>query len=314
MISDRKKFDGDDIALATGILRSIEKKEFVFTLVFMNSFLNLIAPADKILQSRDVGFREAVPVIETVKSEILKLRSTESFLNFWTSATDRMQNESVQSIETSRPRRNVNRPTSLNDFIITDRIGEKNCDFEIEIRSSYFKVIDLFLSELKKRFEDNAEILEAISRIEEFDLSLLTPLKDLGIKLPTNEEMTVAKNYIAMRRKKHEDELSAKDDSEKKAFKNRFRVLKELYQMKDAFPDVYNLFATVDTFACSTSTPECSFSALERLGRKGRMSMTTDRLRSLTFLAFESKRLDSIDIDEVLKVFNRNPKRRIQLY
>ncbi len=57
-----------------------------------------------------------------------------------------------------------------------------------------------------------------------------------------------------------------------------------------------------------------SFSALERLGRKTRMSMTTDRLRNLTFLAFESKRLDSMDIDEVLKMFNANPKRRIQLY
>lgn len=311
IIANRKTFDGDDIALATGILRSIEKKEFVFTLVFMNSFLNTIAPADKVLQSRDVGFREAFPVMGNVKSEILKLRSTESFMKFWTNAGDLTQKESV---EISRPRRNVSRPTALNDFIITDRIGEKNSDCQVEIESSYFKVIDLFLSEFEKKFEDNTEILEAISRVEEFDLNLLTPLKDIGIEMPTKEEMKVAKNYIAIKRKEHEDKLRATGDSEKEEFKNRFRVLKELYQVKDAFPHVYNLFATIDTFACSTSTPECSFSALERLGRKSRMSMTTDRLRYLTFLAFESKRLISIDVNEVLKVFKENPKRRIQLY
>ncbi|KAJ6648275.1 Zinc finger MYM-type protein 1 [Pseudolycoriella hygida] len=58
-------FDADDIALSTGILSAMKKPEFVFMLEFMKTFLNTISPADKILQSRDVGFREAVPVIES---------------------------------------------------------------------------------------------------------------------------------------------------------------------------------------------------------------------------------------------------------
>ncbi|KAJ6642632.1 hypothetical protein Bhyg_07585 [Pseudolycoriella hygida] len=60
-------FDADDIALSTGILSAMKKPEFVFMLEFMKTFLNTISPADKISQSRDVGFREAVPRIISKK-------------------------------------------------------------------------------------------------------------------------------------------------------------------------------------------------------------------------------------------------------
>lgn len=226
MIGNTKKFDGDDIALASGILQSIQKKEFVFTLTFMNSFLNLIAPADKILQSRDISFREAVPVIQSVKSEISKLRSQESFQNFWKNADDLMEQESQDIPSSSRPRRNVGRPQSLSDFIITDRIGERNPDSKIEISSSYFMVIDVFLSEMKKRFEENSAILEALSQADEFDRKLIQPLVELGIKLPSDQEMAVAKNYIEQRRKKFDEEMSAKGESDKKYLKVVFAFWK----------------------------------------------------------------------------------------
>ncbi|KAJ6639798.1 Zinc finger MYM-type protein 1 [Pseudolycoriella hygida] len=76
-------FDADDIAPSTGILSAMKKPEFVFMPEFMKTFLNTISPADKILQSRDVGFREAVPVIESVMTEIQKLRSLSSFEKMW---------------------------------------------------------------------------------------------------------------------------------------------------------------------------------------------------------------------------------------
>lgn len=167
---------------------------------------------------------------------------------------------------------------------------------------------------MRARFDENTDILETISTLDQFDCNLLKPLAAIGIELPTDEEMKVAKSYIAVKKKKYDEEISKKKDAEQEKFKNRFRILEELYVMKDAFPEVYRLWATVETFGCSNATPECSFSALERLGKKSRMSMTTDRLRELTFLAFESKRLKYVDINQILKMFNNNPKRRIQLF
>lgn len=312
-----KRFDGDDIATAAGILCAIQKKEFVFMLAFMNKFLNLIAPADKILQSTEIGFREALPVIHSVKKHISELRLSESFNLIW-KESDEIQEMSAtlesENASERTSRREITRPSWLTGFILTDRTGERNRDNKIEISSAYYFVIDVFLSEIAKRFENNSEILTAMSCAEEFDIKLLKPLEDIGLTLPSHEEMVVAKTFIATRKKIHKEEMSKLCEQKRVAFKNRFSLLKELYKMKDAFPEVYKFMATLDTFGCSTATCESSFSALERLNRKTRMSMKNARLRHLSFLAFEKKRLQNISIDDILYTFSVDQKRKVQLY
>lgn len=59
-----RQFNADVIVMA------ILKKDFLFMLAFMKEFLNLISPADKILQSRNVGLREAT---NDVSSKIQKI-------------------------------------------------------------------------------------------------------------------------------------------------------------------------------------------------------------------------------------------------
>lgn len=127
--------------------------------------------------------------------------------------------------------------------------------------------------------------------------------------------MVVAKAFIEKRREEHDEKQKELEKSgEKRLFKERFNILPELFKMKIAFPDVYKMFAAVDTFGSSTSVCECSFSALDRIGTPKRISMKNDRLRNLTFLAFEKKRLSNLPIDEVMKEFNKNPNRKLQLY
>ena len=106
--------------------------------------------------------------------------------------------------------RNVGTPASLSSFINTNRIGERNSNFKIEIMSTYCNVIDVFLSETERKFEDNSEILEAISNMDKFDTKSLKVLTTLGKRIPSDEEMSVANNYIALRRKKHDEELCEK--------------------------------------------------------------------------------------------------------
>lgn len=66
------KFEGDDVAEASGILSTITKPEFVFSLIYMEKLLSYIEPVDKILQSREVGYGEARPIIESTLEEIKK--------------------------------------------------------------------------------------------------------------------------------------------------------------------------------------------------------------------------------------------------
>lgn len=164
---------------------------------------------------------------------------------------------------------------------------------------------------MKRRFFENSDILLAIAAADEFDREKLKPLTKIGLNLPPIEELQVAKSFID--RKKTEHELKMKQQGHE-TFKERFLVLQELYTLREAFPNVYKMMAMVDTFGSSTSICECSFSALERVGSKKRVNMTNKRLRNLTYLAFESKRLKEVSIDNILMEFNDSHNRRIQLY
>lgn len=93
-----------------------------------------------------------------------------------------------------------------------------------------------------------------------------------------------------------------------------FNILSTLFDYREMLPRVYNLYAAVETFACSTAICEASFSALARINISSRLSMTNKRMRNLSFLAFEHKRLKKIAIDRVLKKFNDKRDRRVQLF
>lgn len=302
------KFDADDVAMATGIQRAIQKPEFVFLLVFMKTFLNLVAPADKILQSREISFRESMPIIQSVVQKVEELRKSAEYEKILLQSKVLLKHANIEGDAT--PKRNITRSSRLQNSIITDFIGERNSDSSVELRSTYHSVIDIFLSEMERRFETNKEILLAVSDAGEFCHEKLKPLEKIGIKLPSVEELKVAKTYIDRQEKKYEEEHKG----EKKTFKNRFKLLQEIYTMKKAFPDVYALMAAVETFGSGTAVCECAFSALDRIGTPKRIYMKNDRLRNLTYLAFEKKRLKDVSVTKVLQKFNENPLRRIQLY
>ena len=113
-------------------------------LAFLNTFLNTISPVDKILQSRDVGYREAIPVIESAIHEIQKMSTSSSFEEMWNECQEKFDMPAKPILEKRKPK-------TLDSYIVTDRIGERNANFKIEIQSTYFRVIDDFLSEMKKR-------------------------------------------------------------------------------------------------------------------------------------------------------------------
>lgn len=91
-------------------------------------------------------------------------------------------------------------------------------------------------------------------------------------------------------------------------------VLTELYKVRSGMEKVYNLFAAVETFPSGTAVCESSFSTLTRIMRPQRISMLTQRLNNLSFLAFEQKRLKSLNLDTVLIKFDALKDRKVQLF
>jgi hypothetical protein len=72
-------YSGDTIAEAIGLLTVMKNIRFRFSACLMKTVLGIIAPVDRILQTRESNLHQAVTLINVVKEEISALRSDEKF-------------------------------------------------------------------------------------------------------------------------------------------------------------------------------------------------------------------------------------------
>lgn len=300
--------DADDIALASGLESAITEKKFLFMLQFLNELLSLIEPANKILQSRDVGFPQAKPIIEAVYESILALRTNDSFHRFMQLTEKLMINFENEEL-VAKPQRIRQRSSRLTGSIVMETLGERNIEMEAQteveketmlVKSQYFEVIDRVSSEMICRFQENSNILTAITEInnierDDFDHDALEPLIEINLTLPSVAELTVVKQFLS----KNEN-------------KQGYSVLQNLFPVREAVKDTYHILEAAEVFGSSTAIAECSFSALSRIDTVRRMAMTDRRLCNLTFLAFEKNKLKNLDQNSIIQKFTQK-NRRIQL-
>lgn len=207
--------------------------EIHILLHFLYELLNVLEPANKVLQRRDIGFRLAMPVIEAVSSSVQSLRTDESFDRFLKSTQDVMgQFENLR-----RPQRIRERSSRLSHSIVMETLGEDIGDNEL--KPIYFEVIDNVVNEINKRFHENSD------SPSDLDLNALKPLETLGLKLPSELEFDVIRKYLEKEREKQ--------DNNDKSYMNI------LYPVKSAFPASFSLFEACETFGGSTSFNECAF-------------------------------------------------------
>lgn len=304
-------FDADDIALAAGILNAMMEKKFLFMLQFMYELLNLIEPANKILQSREVGFGEAQSIINIVREKVVALRDELSFNRLLNLAEDQFENFEVDRPE-PRPQRTRQRSSRLTGSIVYETLGERHIETETGLenanereillfKSQYFIVIDRVIAEMTHRFETNIDILTAIMEVnnlgnDNFDRNVLEPLKKINLSLPSEVELKVVQKYLSKEENKKEES-----------------ILKNISPVKEAVEDTYHLLEAAETFGSSTTISECSFSALARIDTVRRMAMTDIRLCNLAFIAFEKNKMELLQEDDIVKKFAEK-NRRVQFF
>lgn len=312
-ITGANGFNGDDMALAAGLYHVMASMDFVFVVVFIKDLLQTIEPVTKALQGQAIGYKDSMSLIRAVYVTIEKMRSQESFEKYHSQATKLLENlEPTELAQASnRPSRNRHQSTMLKDTVVEETLGQRS-EPTANLKSVFYETIDYVLTEMTNRFEKNDVILTAIDRADEMDLEKLQPLTELGIELPDEIELNIAKNYM--------DEIRARNNeiNKLKSPKNKqikTHTLTELYKVRESMENVYNLFAAIETFPSGTASCESSFSTLTRITRPQRLSgKSSERLHDLSYLAFEHKRLDLLDLDIVLKRFNELKDRRVQLF
>lgn len=301
--SNKQGLDGDDIAICVGLHSVITKPKFAFLLVFMDKLLSTLEPADAIFQKREMSYHRAMPIIDSVKSTIITYREREQFEDVLEDAHKLIPESFFAGAQPAKRTRRRN--TNFADFVIEETLGERSNE-EDEIKSCFHEVIDVVLAEFDARFTENNDILLALSSSTEMDFDKLRPLQQLGIELPSETELKIAKTYVQNERENWKDAENKRN--------TQFSILSVLYEVRESFPKVYELYAIIETFGCSTAVCEASFSSLASINIPSRLSMTNGRMRNLAFLAFENKRLKAISVDKVLQKFNDTKQRRVQLF
>lgn len=84
-----------------------------------------------------------------------------------------------------------------------------------------------------------------------------------------------------------------------------------LLPVKDAFPNVYSVYAAGLTFGVSTASCEASFSTLNRVLTPYRRSMTHSRKSNLVLLSFQAKYTSTVNFDDFLIEFRKKNRRLI---
>ena len=80
-------------------------------------------------------------------------------------------------------------------------------------------------------------------------------------------------------------------------------VIREIYPLKAAFPNLLKLLQITLTIAVSTAECERSFSAMKRIKTYIRSTMTNERLSDLAVLSIEKELSKTLNLEEVVNIF-----------
>ncbi|KAL4719458.1 hypothetical protein ACJJTC_000470 [Scirpophaga incertulas] len=292
------RFNGDDVAKSIGIKKVMLDLEFRIAMVVAKKILSTLQPADAALQARCAGLKDDITIIKCVENEIIKLRSDQMYNQILEEAKSLTIDEFGESENrTQTSKRQVKNPNRMDDYLMYGpSCSSARQNIEKPFKSEYFETLDILIAELRRRFSDNDDLINSIASLDELDVDKMGPLKNLGLKIPSREEVSVVKAYLSRNADKMENTLQV------------------LYRQREAFKDTYELFASVATIGCSTAVCESTFSSLTAINRPQRLSMGHERMAGMVFLAFEKKRTKSVDLNEVLRIFNNMANRRIQLF
>ena len=169
-------------------------------------------------------------------------------------------------------------------------------------RELYFPVVDAFLSELRRRFDDkNMDVMHGIQACNPHSKDFLS----LSALMPLAEMYSFDKEVL---------EVLVKRTLETKELERVGDVFLALISLKAAFPDFTKLVRIAMTIAVSTAHCEKSFSALKRIKNYLRSTLGENRLMNLAIISIERELSNALVLDDVVTEFpGLDQNRRIVL-
>lgn len=299
--------DGSTSVEASGLLQKVENAKFLFIAYTVRQILELLKPADQMLQARDSHLLAGIVVVKACLTSIKALRSHDQVELI----TAKIEKQGIELKDSADSKRKRCMPPKLAHCVVESTLGNHGNDFDdvmTQYTQLYFQGIDNCVSELEARFgERNAALASSLECLwpesETFlqmsKLAAITDLIDIKESSLTVSECEVARELLA----KEFDPTSHKDLSD---------MCRILFPLRAAFPNVYSIYAAALTFGVSTAACEASFSTLTRVLTPYRRSMTHSRKANLVLLSFQSQYTRCLDLDKFVNSF-AHKSRKLQL-
>ena len=293
--------DSEKAIEAKGLYHQIARFSFLLSLVTFDKVLICTKGLSDQLQNSDLDLSQAADLVVATKSTLQEFRSNaywEKLFQYAKSIAE-LHNIEVQPLSETRQKR---LPKRFENCIVLETTGSRD---DLSCRNSYktkfyFPVIDTFLSEISRRFnEKNIKIMHAIQACNPLAKNFLVP----HFLLPLVELYGLDKEMVELEAK------LAKRTLENKDITNTQEVYSNLLSLCDAFPELLKLLRISMTIAISTASCERSFSSLKRIKSYLRSTMSEQRLTDLAIISIERELSNSISLDEAIHSFSQSDRR-----
>lgn len=306
-----------DLAVGCNAKRAVEAKallnaldcQFVLMLLFMCEVLGQTQSLSVMLQSTEINFSGVIDLLDVICTSLAECRSQdEHFCKLWSDALNLCAlcgieftvYDSSDVATAALPPRKRQLPAKFADSHVMQTVGDRpRTDSRDGFRQTvYFPVLDKFLCELQHRF--SASQCDALRGIE-----ALTPCSDNFADFicvqPFAELYQADLSDLSHELHQAKRLLERMNDSDRPTTLVRF--VSHIEQFKAAFPELYRLGVIAICLPVSTALCEHSFSALRHIKTWVRNSMSHEKLDSVSILAIERERAQSLDNDKVIDTF-----------
>ena len=305
---------------AGGLLLQVNNFKFLVHLVVFDRLLTTTHSLSNQLQCIELDIGKAGNLVRSTQSTLQQLRSDSEWTNVYKYCKDVAKLYNIDELEHERPRRTRTLPQRFDDSFIdtaginysSDDIDDTTSGNQLKI-TFYFPVLDSILTELSRRFSDEAlQIMRAVQCCSPTSESFLEAAELLPLIQQYNLEIDGNVLNIECTHARNTLKLVSKNDN--KTFSSIGEALEELSKLITAFPNVVKILQIALTIVVTSASCERSFSALKRIKTYLRSTMTEDRLNHVAILSIERDLSTNLDYDQLIDTFiAKDGNRRIIL-
>ena len=255
---------------ARGLCHQLAAFPFLVSLVTFDRILSCTKSLSDHLQSTEIDLAGAANLVNATKETLEDYRSDSMWNKVYEYAKSVAELHGIEvAVPTSARKRRL--PKRFEECVLLQSMGcrESVSSSEEYKRELYFPVVDAFLSELRRRFDNkNMDVMRGIQACNPHSKDFLS----LSVLMPLAEMYSFDKDVLEMEVK------LAKRTLETKELEHIGDVFLALVSLKAAFPEFTKLVRIAMTIAISTAHCERSFSALKRIKNYLRSREQADEL------------------------------------